>query len=244
MAQAFPKTEGAVEAAPSSHRGFSLSNRTREWIAGYLFVLPDALGLLDIRRRPDAAVAEPRLLFGQRIWRIFLCRARQLSPNARRSAVLAQLARNDALYRPAGARPLCDGPGPGLAGPAQYPLQRLRAHDAVRPADRQSGRRRPGLAGAAGRQDRSAQSIHLVASPRSVFMAGRPPLCALCRRLHQRLVPDGLLHADISRRSAGHSARNITKPRESTAQTPSSPSSKSRCRYCVPPAFSSCSSRP
>jgi multiple sugar transport system permease protein len=46
MAQAFPKTEGARETAPSSHRGFSLSNRTRESIAGYLFVLPDALGLL------------------------------------------------------------------------------------------------------------------------------------------------------------------------------------------------------
>ncbi|MFZ0206700.1 MAG: sugar ABC transporter permease [Roseiarcus sp.] len=46
MAQVFPKTEGAVEAAPSSPRGFSLSNRTREWVAGYLFVLPDALGLL------------------------------------------------------------------------------------------------------------------------------------------------------------------------------------------------------
>src|SRR5271154_125169 len=46
MAQVFPKTECAVEAAPSSPRKFSLSNRTREWIAGYLFVLPDALGLL------------------------------------------------------------------------------------------------------------------------------------------------------------------------------------------------------
>ncbi len=46
MAQVFPKTEGAVEAAPSSPRGFSLSNRTREWVAGYLFVLPDAMGLL------------------------------------------------------------------------------------------------------------------------------------------------------------------------------------------------------
>src|SRR5271155_5279988 len=46
MAQVFPKTEGAVEAAPPSRRGFSLSNRTREWVAGYLFVLPDALGLL------------------------------------------------------------------------------------------------------------------------------------------------------------------------------------------------------
>jgi multiple sugar transport system permease protein len=46
MAQAFTKSEGAVETAPPSHRGFSLSNRTREWIAGYLFVLPDALGLL------------------------------------------------------------------------------------------------------------------------------------------------------------------------------------------------------
>ena len=46
MAQVFPKTEGTVEAAPSSPRGFSLSNRTREWVAGYLFVLPDALGLL------------------------------------------------------------------------------------------------------------------------------------------------------------------------------------------------------
>ena len=46
MAQAFPKTEGAVETAPPSQSGFSLSNRTREWIAGYLFILPDALGLL------------------------------------------------------------------------------------------------------------------------------------------------------------------------------------------------------
>jgi multiple sugar transport system permease protein len=46
MAQAFTKTEGAVETAPPSHRGFSLSNRTRESIAGYLFILPDALGLL------------------------------------------------------------------------------------------------------------------------------------------------------------------------------------------------------
>src|SRR5271169_632571 len=46
MAQVFPKTGGAVEAAPSSPRGFSLSNRTREWVAGYLFVFPDALGLL------------------------------------------------------------------------------------------------------------------------------------------------------------------------------------------------------
>jgi multiple sugar transport system permease protein len=46
MTRVLPKTEGAVEAAPPSHRGFSLSNRTREWIAGYLFVMPDALGLL------------------------------------------------------------------------------------------------------------------------------------------------------------------------------------------------------
>jgi len=46
MAQVLPKTEGAVDTAPSSRRGFSLSNRTREWIAGYLFVTPDALGLL------------------------------------------------------------------------------------------------------------------------------------------------------------------------------------------------------
>jgi multiple sugar transport system permease protein len=46
MAQAFTKTGGAVETAPPSHRGFSLSNRARESIAGYLFVLPDALGLL------------------------------------------------------------------------------------------------------------------------------------------------------------------------------------------------------
>ena len=46
MTRVLPKTEGAVEAAPPSHRGFSLSNRTRERIAGYLFVFPDALGLL------------------------------------------------------------------------------------------------------------------------------------------------------------------------------------------------------
>jgi multiple sugar transport system permease protein len=46
MAQAFTKSEGAVETAPPGHRGFSLSNRTREGIAGYLFILPDALGLL------------------------------------------------------------------------------------------------------------------------------------------------------------------------------------------------------
>ena len=46
MTRVLPKTEGAVEAAPPSPRGFSLSNRTRERIAGYLFVFPDALGLL------------------------------------------------------------------------------------------------------------------------------------------------------------------------------------------------------
>jgi multiple sugar transport system permease protein len=46
MAQPFAKTTGAVETAPPSRRGFSLSNRARESIAGYLFVLPDALGLL------------------------------------------------------------------------------------------------------------------------------------------------------------------------------------------------------
>lgn len=46
MTRVLPKTGDAVEAAPPSHRGFSLSNRTRERIAGYLFVFPDALGLL------------------------------------------------------------------------------------------------------------------------------------------------------------------------------------------------------
>ena len=39
-------SEGADAAAPSRRRSFSLSNRTREWIAGYLFVAPDAVGLL------------------------------------------------------------------------------------------------------------------------------------------------------------------------------------------------------
>jgi multiple sugar transport system permease protein len=46
MAQVLPKTGGAAESAPTSRRGFSLGNRARERIAGYLFVLPDALGLL------------------------------------------------------------------------------------------------------------------------------------------------------------------------------------------------------
>src|SRR5271165_7278608 len=39
-------SEGADAPAPSRIRSFSLSNRTRESIAGYLFVLPDAVGLL------------------------------------------------------------------------------------------------------------------------------------------------------------------------------------------------------
>ena len=46
MAQILAKSESVVRAAPPSHRGFSLSNRTRESIAGYLFILPDAVGLL------------------------------------------------------------------------------------------------------------------------------------------------------------------------------------------------------
>jgi multiple sugar transport system permease protein len=38
--------EGARLGAPAFDRGSRLSNRTREWIAGYLFVAPDAIGLM------------------------------------------------------------------------------------------------------------------------------------------------------------------------------------------------------
>ena len=220
MARLSRNPEGADEAAPPSHRGFSLSNRTREWIAGLSLRAARRARALDIRRRPDGAVAEPRLFFGQRLWRIFLRRSRQLSPDARRSAVLAQLAGHGALHRPAGALALCDGPGPRAAGAKQHPLQRLRAHYAVHAADRQPGRRglvwQVLLVDKIGLLNQFTTWLHLG----QYSWLGDPQLCAFRRRLHQRLVPDGILHADISRRPAGHSARNITRRRGSTAPGP------------------------
>ena len=63
-----------------------------------------------------------------------------------------------------------------------------------------------------------------------ISFLGDPELRALHRGLRQRLVPDGLLHADLPRRPAGHPERILRGGARSTAPGRSRASGTSPCR--------------
>ena len=77
----------------------------------------------------------------------------------------------------------------------------------------------------------------------SISWLGDPRFALYTVIVDQRLVPDGLLHADLSRRPAGHSQGILRSGANRRRRRPSSLSSRSRCRCCGRRASSSCSSR-
>ncbi len=137
-----------VAQAPSRRQGLELSNRTRERLAGYLFVAPDAIGLLIF-------VGGPMILslslgffnvsgFGEYAF-VGLANYRRMVGG---SSVLEEPAGHDPLYRDPRPVALCDRPRPRAACAERLPVQRLRPQPAVHAPDRQPRRRRTGLAGA------------------------------------------------------------------------------------------------
>ena len=200
-------------------RPASLSAKQREWLAGYLFVLPDCARAADLRRRADGAGAEPRLLRGQRLRRLPLRRPRQLSADVGRPAVLAV---PRASRSPTSSCSCRRSTSPGSAwrcscsGPTAFNTV-MRA-TVLRAADGQPRRRRAGLAAAARRQDRHRQPRCVAAiGLGGISLLGDPDVRALHGRRRQRVVPDGLLHADLPRRPAGHPERILRGGARSTA---------------------------
>ena len=121
------KTWEGARRAPSEIANPRLSNRARERIAGYLFVAPDAIGLLIF-------VGGPMILslslgffsvsgFGEYAFVGF----GQLSPDDGGPAVLAQPASDDLLRGRAGAAALWRWTGPRPAHSGELPLQHRRS---------------------------------------------------------------------------------------------------------------------
>ena len=152
--------EGARIAAPSSDAGTPrLSNRARERIAGYLFVAPDAIGLLIFVGGPMVLSLSLGFFsvsgFGEYTF-VGLANYRRMmaDPLFWRSievTVLYVVAFVPSLY--------VVGLGLALLVAVELALQHRRAQPAVHAADGQPRRRRARLAGAARRQDRPLQPV-------------------------------------------------------------------------------------
>ena len=232
--------QGAHLRAPSIDRGPRLSNVARERIAGYLFVAPDAIGLMIF-------VGGPMILslslgffsvsgFGEYTF-VGLDNYRRMLGDP----LFCAASRSTILYVVALVPPLCCRARARLACASGHALQRRHPHAALHAANGESGRRRPRLAGAGRRQDRALHQLGRHDRHRVDFMARRSPLCLLgtviaisvwfLMGFYMLIFLGGL--QDIP--------KEYYEAAASTEQAPSSPSSKSRCRFCARQASSCCS---
>ena len=164
-------------------------------------------GALALCRRADGAGAWARLFQRRRFRRLSLLGSRQLPADVGRPAVLAESQGDAQLYAGMLVPALYfSGPGPGAAGAADRRVQRRAPRDLLPAANGEPRRGGADLADADGREDRRDRAGAVADRARRGLVPRRSELGDLRRRLRQRVVPDGLLHADLPRRAAGHPA--------------------------------------
>ena len=206
-----PADEPVGRRLATATRRRRLSQTKREWLAAYLFLLPDLLGLLIFVGLPMVLSLSLGFFnvsgFGQYTF-TGLANYRKMLVDPLFIGSLQTTAKYVIVLVP-GLYVI----GLGLALLVKRPIPLIGAVPRhVLPAQcHQSGGRRADLAVPARRPDRGRQ--HALQQDRTgrAVVAGRSRSDALDAPRRDDLVPDGLLHADLPRRSAGDPARVLRR---------------------------------